>query len=213
MGRNRVRDMEIIELLELHKYLETSMIAACSAFSFPSGGKKCQQVLARMTQRGLVNRFRVGSRSEYIYHIGKRSAKWKHWLELNRFHFQLLSELKAWQKVLFWQHEVYYGEGIADALYAVKTTIDGDGLLFFLEVDDGGNKFDKTEKYSAYKQSMRWKAEWWGQTFPLLLIVTPRPRELSLPARKHEWVIVTGASGGYLKLLTGRDKQCQFLNN
>lgn len=52
--------------------------------------------------------------------------------------------------------------------------------MFFLEEDDGLNKFDKIQKYLSYKQSKKWQGEWWGKdNFPLILIITFRKEEIS----------------------------------
>jgi len=167
----------ILRLLDQHKYLTPSLVAYY--YRFPSGRNKVQQIMGRMAAEGHVNRFRVG-RGEYIYHQGRRSAKWRHWLELARFHFALLEELKSWQRIIFWQNEVKYPFGVADGLYVVKTTLDS-GLTFFLEVDDGNNVFDKVQKYRAYHAGRQWRREWWGADgFPLVLIVTPRAEAIRL---------------------------------
>jgi hypothetical protein len=58
--------------------------------------------------------------------------------------------------------------------------------MFFLEMDDGANKFDKLQKYLAYQQSQVWRKEWWGQSFPLVVIVTPRVKEISELVKRCE---------------------------
>ena len=178
------REESILALVEQHKYLERSMIAQ-KLFKFPSGQAKARQVLSKMHKRELVQRFRPGQRQEYVYYVDRaRSAKWRHWLDLNRFHFGLLAELKAWQRIIYWDHEVKYPGGVADGFYIVKTSLEG-GVMFYLEMDDGANKFDKLQKYLAYQQSRAWKKEWWAQeSFPLVLIVTPRAGEIGEMVRR-----------------------------
>ena len=171
-----MREQRIIDLLKEHRYLERSMIQE-RFFTFKTGERKSKAVLLRMYQRDMVSRFRCG-RGEYIYHLGKKSQKWGHWLDLNRFHFSLLSDLKQWQKIIYFDFEVRYPYGQADALYVIKLTLDGVALSFFLEMDDGKNKFDKVKNYMNYKTSGMWKSEWWGQSFPLVAIVTPRTQEI-----------------------------------
>jgi len=182
------REENILAMVEQHRYLERSMIGQ-KLFRFPTGQAKARQVLSKMHKRELVQRFKPGQRKEYVYHLDRvRSAKWRHWLDLNRFHFGLLAELKAWQRILYWDHEVKYPGGQADGFYIVKTLLEG-GVMFFLEMDDGANKFDKLQKYLAYQQGRLWKKEWWAQgrggagtqrdiSFPLVLIVTPRAGEI-----------------------------------
>ncbi len=175
------RENKILELVDQHKYLERSMIAS-QLFCFPSGQTKARHVLAKMHQRKLINRYQPGPRSEYIYfNDAKKSAKWRHWLDLNRFHFSLLSDLKQWQRVIYWDFEVRYPYGQADAFYILKLTLDGQGMMFFLEMDDGQNKFDKLQKYISYQKSKAWQREWWGQQgkFPRVVIVTPRVEEIN----------------------------------
>jgi len=182
------REANILKLIEQHRYIETGMIRQ-ALFRFPSGRDKAWQVLRRMTKQGLVNRFKIG-RGEYIYHVGAKSKKWRHWLNLTRFHFQLLSELKSWQKIVFWQPEVKYPFGIADGLYIVKLTLDGDCVMFFLEYDDGQNVFTKVQQYLAYYAGKSWRGEWWGQSFPLVLIVTPRVEEIRMVARDEIFRVI-----------------------
>ena len=170
------REAKILKLIEQHRYLTTGMIQS-ALFCFPSGKDKAWQVLRKMHRRGLINRFREG---EYIYHTGAKSKKWRHWLDLARFHFALLSELKSWQRIIFWQPEVKYPYGIADGLYILRLTLDGAGVMFFLEYDDGNNPFQKVQQYMAYYQGKSWRGEWWGSNFPLVLIVTPRAGEIRL---------------------------------
>ncbi len=134
-----------------------------------------------MYRRGLVNRFRHGPREEYIYHLeDRRSQKWAHWLNVNRFHFSLLRDLRGWQSIVYYDFEVRYPYGQADGFYVIKLTLQNDCLTFFLEEDDGLNKFDKIQKYLAYQQSKKWQGEWWGKdNFPLILIITFRKEEIS----------------------------------
>lgn len=182
----RKRYKDVLSLIEKHKYIQTSMIAQ-ELFRFPTGKVKAQQVLKRMTEEGIINRFRVGSRTDYIYYTGKRSQKWWHWLELSRFHFTLLQELKQWQRIIYFETEVRYPFGIADAFYIIKLTIDGDGLMFFLEVDDGQNNFDKVIKYLNYYKGKSWRGEWWGKEgFPYVLVVTPRQDSIKYLISKSE---------------------------
>lgn len=177
------REESILALVEQHKYLECSMIAQ-KLFKFPSGQAKARQVLSKMHKRELVQRFRPGQRHEYVYYLEKKSSKWRHWLDLNRFHFGLLAELKQWQRIIYWDFEVRYPYGQADGFYIVKTSLQG-GVMFFLEMDDGANKFDKLLKYLTYQQSRIWKKEWWAQeSFPLVLIVTPRAGEIGELVRR-----------------------------
>ena len=145
-------------------------------FRFQTGLKKSQQVLTKMAEREQINRFRHGGRDEYIYHLGERRQKWRHWMDINRFHYSLLRDLRGWQKITYWDFEHRYPYGIADAFYIIKTTIHGDGIKFFLEMDDGQNKFDKVAKYMAYADSRKWQGEFWGRdgNFPLIVVVTHR---------------------------------------
>ena len=131
---------------------------------------------------------------------------------LARFHFALLDGLKPWQKILFWQTELRYPFGIADGFYMVQTTIDGAGVMFFLEIDNGNNSFDKVEKYLAYYQGGAWANEWWGQSFPLVLVITPQAGLIQSTANKSEkgkalFRIIEDPNDGILKsLLRESDK-------
>ena len=170
---------KVINTLKEHRYLERRMLQH-KIFTNKAGGRYTRDVLLRMYQRELINRFRNHSRDEYIYHLGKKSQKWRHWLDLNRFHFSLLADLRQWQKLIYWDFEVKYPYGQADGFYVIRLTLQKDGLMFFLEMDDGANKFDKIQKYTTYQQSYLWQKEWWGkqEIFPLVVIVTPREKEI-----------------------------------
>ena len=169
----------VISALEQHRYLERRMLQQ-KIFRTRAGGRYAREVLRKMYQREIIGRFRSHGRDEYIYHLGKRSQKWRHWLDLNRFHFSLLSDLRSWQRVLYWDFEVRYTGGQSDGFYMLKLSLDGHGLMFYLEMDDGANKFDKVQKYLSYKDSKVWIREWWGEqeVFPLVVIVTPRVEEI-----------------------------------
>ena len=173
------RKSRILEAIDTHKYLRRWMIEQ-AFFRIPSGKRRSQILLKQMVEEKHLKRFRMGPREEYIYYQGKRSEKWRHWLLLNGFHFSLLSDLKSWQKVLYWRHEYKYPYGIADGLYVVRTTLES-GIKFFLEVDDGQNDFDKVGRYEAYMMSRKWEGESWAdplnrgvKTFPMLVVATKR---------------------------------------
>ena len=92
---------------------------------------------------------------------------------INEFHFSLTKALQLGQELLFWQLEYRYPYGQADSLYTVKTGPSG-GILFFLEADDGANSFDAV--------------------FPIVLVVTPRKKEierLAAAANKTVWKAVS----------------------
>jgi len=176
---------KVVDALKEHRYLERTMFQT-KIFTTKAGERYARDVLLKMYQRELINRFRCHAREEYIYYLGKKSAKWKHWLDMNRFHFSLLADLKQWQKVVYWDFEVKYLYGQADGFYVIKLTLQNTGIMFFLEMDDGANKFDKLQKYLAYQQSQVWRKEWWGQSFPLVVIVTPRVKEISELVKRCE---------------------------
>ena len=218
----------IYRLVEQHKYITPSLVAK-AMFKFPAGRNKAQQIMGRMAKDKTLNRFRVG-RGEYIYHVGPRSKKWRHWLNLTRFHFQLLGELKSWQRIVFWQNEVKYSYGVADGLYIVKLTLDGDCVIFFLEYDDGNNAFGKVQSYMAYYAGKSWRGEWWAagqsaagqsaanqpiQSFPLVLIVTPRAEEIRMMVAGVRGTVregseifrVIGEGEGVMGAVTKREKE------
>lgn len=177
------RKEAILNLLNIHKYLRRGMIQQ-ELFTIPSGERRCQILLQKMVKQRLINRFRLDSREQYIYHLEKRSQKWQHWLMINDFHFALKRRLKSGQELLFWRLEYRYPYGQSDGLYAVKTSPSG-GVLFFLEVDDGANGFDKVSNYEKYFLGRQWTKEPWADplgkgraTFPLILVITPRPEEI-----------------------------------
>lgn len=167
----------ITEYMEKHRFVRTSMIIR----EFFDNHRVGQYYLARMTEKGLLQRKKI-DRGEFVYFL-EWSKKWHHWLTINTFHYQLKDELSAWQKITHYEYEVPYGQGIADAFYIVKTTLDGKGKKFFLEVDDDSlNPWEKTQQYEfAYRGE--WQGEWWADplqkgkiSFPLIVVYTVRPR-------------------------------------
>ena len=189
------REERVISLLEQHRYLERSMIQQ-KLFRFQTGLKKSQQILTKMAEREQLSRFRHGGRDEYIYHLGERSQKWKHWLDVNRFHFSLLRDLRQWQRIAYYDFEHRYPYGQADAFYIIKLTLQGDCIMFFLEMDDGQNKMDKIQKYMSYEKSRKWQSEFWGQdgNFPLILIISQRLEEIAELVKKCD-------AGKYFRLM------------
>ncbi len=168
---------KIIEYMDKHRFVRTSMLER-EFFNTP---RACKKFLAGMVQKDLIKRKRV-DKGEYVYYL-TWSKKWNHWLNINVFHYQLKSELSSWQKILYYDFEVSYGQGIADGFYVLKTTIDGKGRKFFLEVDtDSNNPFNKINQYEFIHRS-GWKNEWWADplkrgviSFPLVIVYTVRPK-------------------------------------
>jgi len=159
--KGTVRKKQIIESLEVHKYLERWMIQQLH-FKFKYGRDKCQKVLTKMTKDKLVNRFQLDSRDQYIYHLGQRSNKWHHWLMINHFHFQLLRQLKSWHRITYWKPEFDYGYGIADGFYIIENTINGGGVKFFFEAVDNNNPFDRHEENYIKSFHSDWQSQWWA---------------------------------------------------
>jgi hypothetical protein len=193
------RKEAILNLLNIHKYLRRGMIQQ-DLFNIPSGERRCQILLQKMVKQRLINRFRLDSREQYIYHLEKRSQKWQHWLMINDF--ALKRRLKPGQELLYWRFEYKYPYGQSDALYCVKTGPSG-GVLFFLEADDGANGFEsKISNYEKYYISRQWANEPWADplgkgrvTFPLILVITPRPKEIKALVRaravRTTWEIIS----------------------
>ena len=202
------RESRIRSFLLRFPYASTSVIAR-EFFDFPSGKRKCRQVLQRMTERGVVKRFRHG---EYLYHIGKRSSQWLHTHGVTSFHFDLLHSLRHPQEIAYHVREVAYGEeGRADALYYLKLREDGSGVKFFLEWDDGRNYWSKWEQYENYARSRTWLLkEFWADplksgrpSFPVILVVTER--DLKPPKSELLTVRICRPGSDYLGvLLNGR---------
>ncbi len=165
------RKRALIELLEKHRYLRTSMIAQAI---YPSR-HQCQVSLKGLHDKKVVKRFRMDSREDFIYHLESRSQKWQHWDLLNRFHFWYAAKVE----VVLYEFEVPYGPGQADGFYVVRTR-DGN-RKFFLEVDTlTSGPFDKVALYNTAYAGY-WKDQWWADplnsgliSFPQIVIVTPR---------------------------------------
>lgn len=179
---------KIIEYMEKHRFVRTSMIQQ-EFFNTPIATKK---YLARMVENKIINRKRV-DRGEYVYYL-TWSQKWHHWLQINQFHYQLKSELSSWQKILYYDFEVSYGAGIADGFYVLKTTIDGKGRKFFLEVDSTENPAERIKQYELIHRA-GWKDEWWADplkrgviSFPQVVVYTIRPK--MIPESENIKVVV-----------------------
>jgi predicted transcriptional regulator len=142
------RKRALIELLEKHRYLRTSMIAQAI---YPSR-HQCQVSLKGLHDKKVVKRFRMDSREDFIYHLESRSQKWQHWDLLNRFHFWYAAKVE----VVLYEFEVPYGPGQADGFYVVR--IRGmENRKFFLEVDTlTSGPFDKV---ALYNTAIRWLLE------------------------------------------------------
>lgn len=198
------RKRMILELLEVHKYLRTGMIAQAvfpaSSYKKPASGRQmAAKNLKTLYRKNLVDRTRADSREEYLYFLprerrkdGKISHKWRHWEAVNRFHFTLFQGLKAWQQIHLYQFEVSYGPGIADGFYVLKTTIDGAGIKFFLEVDLGGNEFNKVRLYNQAYEDRKWQHLLWADPFksgevifPQIWVVTKRDQEVTAAINKQ----------------------------
>lgn len=200
----------ILSLVEKHKYVRREMIQQATGMQT----RNCQHVLRDLTKKQVLYRFKLARDETYIYHIDKpRSAKWRHWVAINEFHFALMASLKPGQKVLYCQLEYRYSHGQSDALYVIQTRKDG-GVSFFLEVDDGANQFDKVEKYERYYIGRQWAQEVWQPkdvpVFPMVVCVTPRVREIEKLAGKAEKVAwrVYGCVGDAVKGLLAVRGQC-----
>ena len=191
--------MKALDLVDRHRYLRQGMIQQ----ALRQRRRTSQHMLRTLAMDKLLYRFRLDSKEQYIYHADKtRSAKWAHWLAVNEFHFALLKRLQVRQRVLFYQLEYRYPFGQADGIYVVQTHLDG-GILFFLEMDDGANQFDKVENYERYYLSRRWVQEPWADpmqkgvpVFPAVVCVTPRAKEiekLAARAEKVSWQVYPDA--------------------
>ena len=163
-------------------YAPTSVIRRAH-FNFPSGERKARQVLQRMTENKMLQRFKHGH--EYIYYTGEKSTQWLHTHGVTMFHFGLLYSLRPPQEILYHRREHEYPGGRADALYILKLRDDGSGIKFFLEWDDGRNYWGKWEQYESYARSRTWMVkEFWADplksgrpSFPAILVVTERELE------------------------------------
>ena len=172
------RMTRIRAFVAVYPYSKTSVIAR-AFFDFSTGLRKCRQVLATMAERKVINRCRLGQ--EYAYFRGPKSSQWVHIAEVTDFHWKVFYALREGQEVVYYKREAEYPGGRADALYYLKLEPDGSGLKFFLEYDDGGNRFDKLERYEVYAKSGEWVNEFWADplktgrpSFPLVLVVSDR---------------------------------------
>ena len=170
----RERERRIRAFVTRFPYVSTSVLCKYF-FPFKSGRRKCLQVVQRMVAGDEVRRLPDG---EHLFYAGKRSRQWKHMRDVTRFHFNVLFSLEKYSDLLYYKREVEYPGGRADALYIVGGDVN---IKFFLEMDDGANKFDKVSKYMAYADSRKWQGEFWGRdgNFPLILIISLRLEEIA----------------------------------
>ncbi len=174
------RENRIRAFILLFPYTTTSVLYMRFFSHLPSGKRKAQQVLQRMTQqRNMVRRFKYG---EYVYYVGKKSSQWLHKYNVTKFHFDIEFKLKKpEQQIVYYKREYEYPYGRADALYYIQLQQDGSGVKFFLEYDDEGNEFDKIKKYEEYRESKTWMREFWADplkrgnvSFPVVVVVSER---------------------------------------
>lgn len=174
------RESSIRAFILLFPYTTTSVLYLRFFSHLPSGKRKAQQVLQRMTQqRNMVRRFKYG---EYVYYVGKKSSQWLHKYNVTKFHFDIEFKLKKpEQQIVYYKREYEYPYGRADALYYIQLQQDGSGVKFFLEYDDEGNEFDKIKKYEEYRKSKLWLREFWADplkrgnvTFPMVVVVSEK---------------------------------------
>ena len=135
-----LREDRIIVVLRITPFLSTSLVrlVVFGDVSF----RMAQRVLTRMTEREMISRFRYGQ--EYVYHVLPKNKKWRHYLEVAKFHYAFMGSLTNWQEVLEFEFEKVIGSAIADIYYKMIYK-PGDIREFYVEIDLGGNpiKFDK----------------------------------------------------------------------
>ena len=155
------RENHIIAVLHITPFLPSSLVK--QAF-FPGASlRMAQRVLTRMTKNEVVSRFRYGQ--EYVYHVVPKNRKWRHHVEVARFHYSLLDSLANWQEVLEYEFEKVVGSAIADIYYKMVYK-PKDIREFYVEVDLGGNpiRFDKYPKHYTVvlvtKQKVKPPANW-----------------------------------------------------
>ncbi|MDD5487165.1 MAG: hypothetical protein PHW65_06395 [Dehalococcoidales bacterium] len=174
-------------------------------FDFPSGKRKCRQVLQGMVKKQMLNRCKYGP--EYVYFRGQRSGQWVHTCDVTAFHWDLCFSLRKPQEVVYYKREVEYPGGRADALYYIKLEGNGSGIKFFLEYDDGKNYFGKFEQYEEYARSRTWiLKEFWADplksgrpSFPVILVVSDR--EIKRPESELLRVKMCKPKSDYLGVL------------
>ena len=133
------REKCITAVFSLTPFLSTSLV------KLEFGGvsdRMVQRVLKRMVERQMLSRFRYGQ--EYIYHVIPKNQKWRHHLEVARFHYAFIGSLANWQEILEYEFEKVVGSAVADIYYKMIYKPD-DIREFYVEVDMGSHRvnFDK----------------------------------------------------------------------
>ena len=128
------REESIIDVLGTFPFLSSSLIRR-QIFEDVSD-RMAQRVLTRMHKRKMLKRFRYGQ--EYIYHIVAKNQKWKHWLEVARFHFAMMEGLANWQVILDYKVEKHLGFCVTDIYYKMIYK-PGDIREIYVEVDRGSH--------------------------------------------------------------------------
>lgn len=177
------REERIRRFVALFPFVSTSVVQYRFFTGFKTkevGLRKTRQVLQRMVEKKMLKRFKL---NEYLYHIEPKTEQWFHTYCLTKFHFDFAFSLSditdIIYDIIYYKREFDYGFGRADGLYCIK--INDGGIKFFLEYDDGRNKFDKIAKYEEYFKSGLWKQEYFADplkngriSFPVVLVVTER---------------------------------------
>ncbi|MBO8169367.1 MAG: hypothetical protein H0Z35_09320 [Thermoanaerobacteraceae bacterium] len=147
-----------------------------------SRAQQCRSVLRQLVRDGHLKRFRLDSREQYIYHMGKRDSKWQHYLLYNRFHFNLIIQARSWQKIIAYQPEKWLNKDVrCDGYYIVQYTFNK-GRKFVVEADRGTYEFNLVEKYEKLRQT-NWQSTDWGkdEVFPIVVVVTERKEIPEVP--------------------------------
>lgn len=178
------RKKRIIELLEKHYYLRNWMIAQ-EIFNYKTGKNKASTYMKKLYKQGMVKRFTCEGK-ELMFYLpsikNDKNKKWTHWDSINYFHFNLLKQLKSWQKILIYEFEYNFNRGQADGFYVFQVTLEK-MIKFFLEVENEPVEYKeiikKIEQYNLFYDDY-WEGNFIADplnindnTFPKIIFIVP----------------------------------------
>jgi hypothetical protein len=113
----------------------------------------------------------------YAYYIdlSAKVEQMEHLVALNWVYVWMEVRRKSWEMLYCFEYERDYGVLRADALAIIKNAATGALRVLFVELDRGGNGFDKVKRYNDLYESEKYANEWWAPKatrFPAVILAT-----------------------------------------
>ena len=197
--KGRTRSQNILNLIDQGKAFTRSQIQSLF-FPFPTGKRKCLEVLHRLEENKAIKKHYKGlSNSCSVYYVDRKPVNLNHILSINDVYVALQQQKKPWQVVEWkWEYQIMNGMVQTDAYVNWYTKPDRQGrIVFFLEMEcDLRKKFNKDTQYTKVFNE-DWVNEEWvvidgnKAIFPTILIVTEHKPEIKENPNNIRFVIAT----------------------